>query len=98
MLGISDEQFAPDENITREQIAAIIYRYARYKGQDVSAAEKTDITSYSDYSEASDYALGALAYTVGSGIMKGRTDTTLNPKDYATRAEISAVMQRFLSK
>ncbi len=98
VLGISNEQFAPDQNITREQIAAIIYRYARYKGQDVSAAEKTDITSYADYSEASDYAIGALAYMVGSGIMKGRTDSTLNPKDYATRAEISAVMQRFLSK
>lgn len=94
--GISETEFAPDASITREQIAAIIYRYAKYKGYDVSAGEDTNILSYTDAESISEYAVEAIQYAVGTGLIKGKTDTTLNPADNATRAEIATILQRFL--
>ncbi len=93
--GISDTEFAPNMNITREQIAAILYRYSQYKGYDVSAAETTDIQSYQDADEISEYAIPAMKYVVGVGLIRGRTNSTLNPKDYATRAEIAQILYNF---
>ena len=94
--GISETEFAPDMNITREQIAAIMFRYAKYKGYDVTVGENTNILSYTDFEEISEYAIEAMQYAVDSGLMKGKTETTLNPKDNATRAEIAAILQRFI--
>lgn len=98
VMGISDTAFAPNDNITREQIAAILHRYAKHKGYDVSVGEDTNILSYSDYESISEYAIEALQWTAGSGIMSGRTDSTLDPKENATRAETAAVLQRLLEK
>lgn len=94
--GYSVTEFGTNDNITREQIAAIMYRYAQYKGYDTSIAKSTDIKKYTDASEISDYAVEAMQYCVGSGLMKGKTPTTLNPKDNATRAEIAAILQRMI--
>lgn len=94
--GMSETEFAPDQNITREQIAAIMHRYAQYKGYDVSAGENTNILSYDDFAEISEYAIVSMQYAVGSGLMKGKSETTLNPKNNATRAEIAAVLHRFI--
>ncbi|MCI5604796.1 MAG: S-layer homology domain-containing protein, partial [Clostridia bacterium] len=94
--GVTENAFAPDDNITREQIAAIMIRYAKYKGYDVSVGENTNILSYTDFDEISEYAISAMKYVVGSGLMKGKTETTINPKDNATRAEIAAILQRFI--
>ena len=94
--GISETEFAPDANIIREQIAAIMFRYAKKKGYDVSVGENTNILSYTDAEAISEYALEAMQYAVGSGLIKGKTETTLNPKDTATRAEIAAILQRFI--
>lgn len=94
ILGISETEFAPDENITREQIAVILYRFAEFMGYDISAG--ADISAYADYNEITGYALSAMRYAVGSGLMKGKTETTLNPKDNATRAEIAAILGRFI--
>lgn len=94
--GISETAFAPEDNITREQIAAIMYRYARYKGYDTSAGENTNILSYDDFDSISKYAIGAIQYAAGSGLIKGRTESTLNPQDNATRAETAAVLHRFI--
>lgn len=94
--GITETEFAPDENITREQIAAIMLRYARYKNYDTTVAANTNILSYTDFDDISDYAIEAMQYAVGSGLMKGKTDATLNPKDFATRAEIAAILERFI--
>ena len=94
--GITETEFAPDMNITREQIATIVYRYAKYKGYDVSVGEDTNILSYADFDEISEYAISAMQYAVGSGLMKGKTETALNPKDNATRAEIAAILNRFI--
>lgn len=94
--GYSETEFAPNINITREQIAAIMYRYAEYKGYDTSIGENTNILSYSDYNEISEYAISSVKYAVGSGLMKGKTDFTINPKDNTTRAEIATILQRFI--
>lgn len=96
--GYSETEFAPDDLITREQIAAIMYRYASYKGMNVGAGESFDISSYSDFADISDYAVPALSFTAASGIMVGRTETTLDPKATATRAEAAAILQRLLEK
>ena len=94
--GITETEFAPDENITREQIASIMFRYAKYKGYDVSIGENTNILSYDDSFDISEYAIPAMQYAAGAGLIKGKTETTLKPKDFATRAEIAAILQRFV--
>lgn len=94
--GISETEFAPDSDITREQTAAIIHRYAKYKNLDVSVGENTNILSFTDYEDMSDYAIAPMQYVVGAGIISGKTAETLNPKDTATRAEIAAVLHRFI--
>ena len=94
--GVTENEFAPENNITREQIAAIMFRFAKYKGYDVSVGESTNILSYTDAESISEYAISAMQYAVGSGLMKGKTETSINPQDNATRAEIAAILQRFL--
>ena len=94
--GVTGNEFAPENNITREQIAAIMFRFAKYKGYDVSVGENTNILSYTDAESISEYAISAMQYAVGSGLMKGKTETSINPQDNATRAEIAAILQRFL--
>ena len=94
--GVTENEFAPENNITREQIAAIMFRFAKYKGYDVSVGESTNILSYTDAESISEYAISAMQYAVGSGLMKGKTETSINPQDNATRAEIAAILQRFI--
>lgn len=90
--GVSEKLFAPDSKITREQMAAIMYRYAEYKKADISSS--ADIGAYSDYAKVSAYAADALSWTVGTGILKGKSGSTLNPGESATRAEAAAVLAR----
>ena len=68
----------------------------RYKGYDTSDKDNTNILSYEDFAEISDYAIESMQYAVGSGLMKGKTQTALNPGDYATRAETAAILCRFM--
>ena len=93
--GITDSEFAPNNNITREQIASIIYRYAKYKGYDVSVGEDTNILSYEDANKISDWAVAAIQWACGAGLINGRTESTIVPDGTATRAEAAAIMQRF---
>lgn len=95
VLGTSDTEFSPDADITREQMATILYRYAKYKGVDLSAGENTNIESYADYKDISSFAQDAFRYAFGSGLMVGKSNTTLNPMDTATRAEAATVFVRF---
>lgn len=74
----------------------MMHRYAQWKGIDVSAGEDTNILSYSDFDMISEYAVAPLQWAAGTGLMKGRTESTLNPKDHATRVEIAAILHRFL--
>ena len=94
--GVTENEFAPNDNITREQIAAIMFRFAKYKGYDVSVGESTNILSYTDFDSISEYAISAMQWACGSGLMKGKTESTINPLDFATRAEIAAILQRFI--
>lgn len=95
--GVTESEFDPEANITREQIATIIYRYANYMGYDVSVGEDTNILSFEDAGDISDFAVEAMQYAVGAGLINGKTESTLNPQDNATRAEIAAILHRFLS-
>lgn len=95
--GISEKEFAPDLNITREQMAAILYRYAKLKGVDGNSGESIDIHSFADFSDISEFAYEAIKYVVENKIMSGRTEDTINPKDTATRAEAAAVLSRINS-
>ena len=94
--GTSATTFEPNVSITREQIAAIMHRYADFKGHDVSVGENTNILSYDDVHHVSEYAIGAMQYAVGSGLIKGKTESALNPLDNATRAEAAAILERFI--
>lgn len=94
--GVTETEFAPNDNITREQIAVIMHRYAKYKNYDVSVGENTNILSYDDFADISEYAIEAMQYAAGTGLIKGRSASTLNPKDNATRAETAAILERFI--
>ncbi len=91
--GVGGGKFAPNDNVTREQLAAIIYRFADYKKIDTD--KKSDITGYEDYKKIHDYAREALAWTNEAGLIKGVTDTTLNPRGTATREQFAAIIHRF---
>lgn len=93
--GITENEFAPDVNITREQIATILYRYAKYMGYDVTQGGM-QIREFADYEEISDYALEAMTWAVNVGLVKGRGNNNVAPKDFATRAEIATILQRFI--
>ncbi len=93
--GIDSESFAPEAGVTREQLAAILYRYAQYKKYSVSVGEDTNILSYDDAEQISSYAVPAIQWACGSGLMTGRTQTALAPVGTVTRAEVAVMLQRF---
>ncbi len=92
--GMSDTEFAPDRDITREQIALIIYRFASKSGYDMNVDEK-DLSAFSDSENISDYALDAVKYLVSKGIMSGKGAGELAPRDNATRAEVATMLMKF---
>ena len=75
-----------------------MYLYAQFKEYDVSVGEETNILSYDDAFDISEYAIPAMQYAVGAGIINGKTISTVNPKDNATRAEIAVIVHRFIEK
>lgn len=93
--GYPDGTFKPDAAITREQFASILYRYAKYKGYDVSVGEDTNILSYDDALEISSWANTAMRWACGVGLLTGRTASTLVPQGTATRAEAATIFMRF---
>lgn len=95
VTGYADGTFRPNAAVTREQAAAILYRYAQSKDIDVSVGENTNILSYVDVQQASEYAIPALQWAVGAGVLNGKNGSRLAPTGTATRAEIAAIMQRW---
>ena len=93
--GISDGTNM-EGKITREQLAAMLYRYAKMKGYDVSAS--ADISGYTDASSVSGWATDAMRWAVSAGLINGRTATTLAPQGNATRAEVASILMRFMQK
>ena len=92
--GYGNGLFGPEDNITREQLASILYRYAQSKGYDTSVGENTNILSYTDALEISEYAIPAMQWACGAGIMEGNAGY-LTPQGDATRAQVATMLMRF---
>ena len=92
--GCGDGTFGPGDTVTREQFAAILYRYAKWKGYDVSGS--ADLSGYADAAAISLWALDAVKWANAAGLVTGRTANTLVPGGTATRAETAAILMRFL--
>ena len=90
--GVSDTEFAPGDDLTRQQLVTILYRYAEAKGYDVSAS--ADLSGYPDAGQVQDYAQPAMAWAVAEGIVEGM-DGNLNPAGNASRAQIATILMRF---
>ena len=97
MAGYGDGKFGPNDPVTREQLASIFYRYAQYKGYDTTQGGMA-IREFSDYESISSYAVDAVAWAVNVGIMSGKENNLLDPQGTATRAEIAAMLHRFIEK
>lgn len=93
VLGYDDGTFGPQDPVTREQLAALLYRYARYQGYDTSG--RASLSGYTDAAQVSSYARTAMAWAVDTGLLTGRTQTTLVPGGTATRAELAVILERF---
>ena len=92
--GYEDNTFRPNDAITREQLAAILMNYSAYKGEDVSA--RADLSAYTDQPSA--WAEETMSWAVAEGLISGVTADTLQPQGAATRAQVAAILQRFLSE
>lgn len=94
--GYDSETFGPDDPITREQIAAVLYRFADYKGYDLTPSE--DLASFSDSGEVSGWALNAVKWAVAEGLLEGSEENRLEPGGNASRAQIAVILMRFIEK
>lgn len=94
IAGIGNGMFAPDTEITREQMAVLIYNYAKYAGLDTATAT----LNFTDNGSISSWASEAVAYCVNAGIISGRTDGSFDPQGTATRAEVASILVRFIDK
>jgi len=92
--GYGDGLFGPNDNITREQMAAILNRYASFRGYDVSATN--NLAAYTDASHVSDWALVSMKWAVGEKLITGMTTTTLVPQGNATRAQVASILMRYI--
>ena len=91
--GYGNGKFGPEDNITREQMALILYGYAQYKGYDVSASG--ELSSFTDGASTSSWAAEAVQWAVGSGLLSGKGGGVLDPQGTATRAEVASILMRF---
>ncbi|HEX3012028.1 MAG TPA: S-layer homology domain-containing protein, partial [Syntrophomonadaceae bacterium] len=92
--GVGQNRFAPDQVITRQEMITILYNYAKLAGLDVSNAEGTVISEYSDSSNLSDWAITAMRWAIHEGVISGKHGNMLDPQGIATRAEAAMVLQR----
>lgn len=91
--GYSDTLFGPNNSITREQMATILYRYAQFKGCDIS--QQGNLAQFVDVGKVSSYAKKALSWANYWGLIQGKGDGILDPQGLATRAEVAAILCRF---
>lgn len=90
--GVSETEFAPNDNITREQLAVFLYRYAKLKGCDTE--EFSELSGYADADQISEYALNAVKWANAAGLITGTSETSISPKSTATRAQAAAILMR----
>ena len=93
--GYGSGKFGPEDPITREQMAVLLYNYARYKGDDVTAT--TDLAAFSDSEQVSDWAEYAMQWAVAEGLIQG-SNNSLNPLGTASRAEVAQVLMNYFNK
>jgi len=96
--GDAATNFGPNEPVTREQLVAWLYQYAVYQGYDVSVGLDTNILSYEDAFDIAEYAIPAMQWACGAGVIEGRTESALVPQGAVTRAELSAILMRFVER
>ena len=96
--GYGNGQFGPNDSIAREQLATIMYRYTMYKKYDTSVGEDTNILSYNDISELSEYAVSSMQWACGSGLVNGMGEGKLAPKGNATRAQVAVILMKYCEK
>ena len=94
--GIGDNKFAPNSNITREQIALIMYNYSKLHSLDTT--ETKSVEMFKDATYVSEWAKDAVEWAVGAGLLSGKGDGVLDPKGNATRAEIATILMRYVEK
>jgi hypothetical protein len=92
--GTTETTFAPNDNVTREQLATILYQYAQYK--NVANDTKGDLNKFGDNAKISGYAVDAMKWAVGNGIITGKDGNLIDPQGVATRAEVAVMLQRFI--
>ena len=92
--GITDTTFEPDGNVIREQLAAIFYRYAQYRGIDVSA--RADLTNFKDSSKIRAYAKDSASWAYAAGLITGQPSGDFDPRGSATRAQVATILMRFI--
>ena len=90
--GFEDGTFRPEGRITRQQLAAILFRYMEHRGADT--AGRADLSRFSDSAAVADYAREAMAWAVSAGLLQGRSGGTLDPSGSATRAQTAVILQR----
>ena len=93
LYGYGGGKFGPEDPVTREQLAAMLYRYVQYKKGDTSA--RAGLSAFQDAAAVSAYAREAMEWAVGSGLIQGRSTTALAPGGTASRAELAAILVRF---
>ena len=94
--GFDNNSFRPDDSITREQAAAMLQRYAEFAKESNPLWNETNILSYDDFDTISEWAIPAVQWAAGAGVMKGRTDSTINPSENITRAEIAQMLVNYM--
>ena len=92
--GYSSERFGPDDAVSREQLATILYRYVKCSGADPAAEHGDILNSYTDAAEISSWALSAVRWTVDAGVIRGTSDSALSPGSPASRAQTAAILMR----
>lgn len=92
VTGYADGTFVPNAAVTREQMVAMLYRYAQYKGADISAAENANILSYTDALDISEYAVSAMQWACGAGLISGVSAGVLAPSSATSRAQTAKVI------
>ena len=95
VTGYSDKAFGPNDAITREQFAAILYRYSQFKGCDVSVGEDRNILDFDDTQSISTYAVPAIQWACGSGMISGVNAFTLDPTGVTSRAQAATMFMRY---
>ena len=93
--GLTANLFAPDKSLTRQELVTFLYRFAKYMEYDVT--KTTDLSAYTDADQIQPYATEAFQWAVASGVIKGTTETTLDPEATTTRAQVSLMVYRLLS-